>query len=224
MASACDLLTTNESEEWRPVEGYPNYKVSNIGNVRIERPRNATISANRLAKASMQSKDKLDDLLMIKKPVKQQLNNKGYLVCMLADDTKKQYLRKVARIVAIAFVDGRNVNGRNCVDHINGIRTDNRSSNLRWVTASENSQNRGLSKTGLPSGISFDKQKCKYYVNVSINNHEVETSGSFDCFEKALSFRNETKMKLHGEFARIITISEIDLDKIPKATPFKSKV
>ena len=45
--------------------------------------------------------------------------------------------KRVCRIVALAFVDGR-TEARNQVDHINGRHSDDRPSNLRWVTKQEN--------------------------------------------------------------------------------------
>ena len=45
------------------------------------------------------------------------------------------------RIIADLFCDGKSIE-KKIVDHINGIRDDNRSENLRWVTSSENNKNR----------------------------------------------------------------------------------
>ena len=46
---------------------------------------------------------------------------------------------KVSRLVAKAFIP--NPENKKYVDHINTIRTDDRASNLRWTTASENNLN-----------------------------------------------------------------------------------
>ena len=62
----------------------------------------------------------------------------GYLYYVLCVDGERRTV-KAHRLVAIAFID--NPLNKPAVDHINGIKTDNRVENLRWVTNYENTNN-----------------------------------------------------------------------------------
>lgn len=66
------------------------------------------------------------------------LGDKGYLKVNLSKDGKV-YTKNIHRLVAEAFIP--NPENKNCVDHINTIRTDNRVENLKWVSYTENMNN-----------------------------------------------------------------------------------
>jgi hypothetical protein len=67
--------------------------------------------------------------------LKQAMNYSGYMRVVL---NGKNY--SVHRLVADAYIEKSA--GRDCVNHKNGIKSDNTVANLEWVTRSENSQHR----------------------------------------------------------------------------------
>lgn len=62
----------------------------------------------------------------------------GYLYYVLCVNGNRKTI-KAHRLVASAFIP--NAENKPAIDHINGIKTDNRVSNLRWVTNQENTHN-----------------------------------------------------------------------------------
>ena len=67
--------------------------------------------------------------------VKTSKDGKGYMkICLYKDGKRKTF--KVHRLLAIAFIP--NPQNKPFIDHINGIKHDNRLENLRWVTHQEN--------------------------------------------------------------------------------------
>lgn len=57
------------------------------------------------------------------------------------------------------------------IDHINGIRSDNRKSNLRLVTNKQNNENKGrrVDNTSGFVGVSFHKASSKWIANIRHN-------------------------------------------------------
>ena len=126
-------------EIWKPVVGYEGYyEVSNLGNVRsVDR---ICIQKNsKCEKYKHSYKGKI---------LKQFKNNSGYMRVQLCYN-HKSIGKSVHRLVAEAFID--NSNNYKCVNHINGIKTDNRVENLEFCTYSHN--NREAFKLGLNKNI-----------------------------------------------------------------------
>ena len=87
------------------------------------------------------------------------------------------------------------------VDHIGGSTTihDNRKSNLRIVTHSQNSMNRALAinNTSGITGVSWDNQMGKWRVQIGINR-ERKHLGLYDNFDDAVKVRKEAEEKYFG--------------------------
>lgn len=87
------------------------------------------------------------------------------------------------------------------IDHANGIKTDNRISNLRKASYLKNNWNRSIQKnstTGV-KGVTFNKKDKKYHASVS-KNYKRFFVGVFDSLCEAEREVKAFRQKLHGEF------------------------
>lgn len=109
-------------EIWKEIKGFENYQVSVFGHVK-----------------------RIDCIIENKKGVKyfykekilKQESSRGYKrVTLSKNGITSRFM--VHRLVAITFID--NTENKPCVNHINGVKTDNDYFNLEWCTYSENEQ------------------------------------------------------------------------------------
>ena len=98
-------------EEWKKIDGFPHYEVSDQGNIK-------SLYSGKILKPSVR--------------------NDEYLMVNLHKDCKC-FPKLVHRLVAQAFVP--NPQGKPTVDHINMNKQDNRAVNLRWQTYKEQLNN-----------------------------------------------------------------------------------
>lgn len=119
--SSGDLSGTDENHEtWQPVPGYEGiYSASNLGAIRRD-VRSKGYAAGRILKPSP--------------------NGTGYFKVVLCKPGTKNRQLLVHRVVLSAFV-GPCPKGMEA-NHKNGIKTDNRVSNLEYVTPSENQRHK----------------------------------------------------------------------------------
>lgn len=105
-----------KNEVWKPIPEYEGlYYASNLGRIR-----------------------KHDDDKIMK-----QNFIRDYLVVGLTGYDRKRKTHRVHRLVALTFKDDYGIDL--VVNHINGVKTDNRETNLEWVKRSENSKHTFLS-------------------------------------------------------------------------------
>lgn len=112
---------------------------------------------------------------------------------------KNQYAHRVAW----AITHGVWPNGE--IDHINGVRNDNRLENLRSVAKVENGRNQGLkaSNTSGVNGVIWDKKRKRWTAAVKYEG-KLKHLGSFRTIEEAAAARKAADLLLgfhpnHGE-------------------------
>lgn len=104
-------------EMWKSLNEYDgNYQVSNLGRVR----------------SLIDNHGRIREIPIIRKA---RLGKQGYLYVTLWKHGKSTS-EKVHRLVASCFCE--KTDNAQCVNHINGIKTDNRAENLEWCSYSEN--------------------------------------------------------------------------------------
>lgn len=127
------------AEIWRPVCGFPDYEVSDLGRVRRSRP-DARNHAGRL--------------------LTPWAGNHEYLMVGLARDGRN-HRRLVHRLVCEAF-HGPAPTSSHQVAHGDGTRRNNRADNLRWATRAENMRDcvaHGTQATGPRHGRSTKPER-----------------------------------------------------------------
>lgn len=104
---------------------------------------------------------------------------------------------KIHKLVANAFL--KNPDSKNCVDHINGCRTDNNLSNLRFATRSENGANRNCKKNKKlqVKGV-YERE---YGFQAMIRKDDKVFTKRFKTVDEAVIWRRERELELFGEFS-----------------------
>ena len=88
-------------------------------------------------------------------------------------------------------------------DHVDGDGLNNRRSNLRLATKTENNRNarRSVRNTSGFKGVSWDKPRRKWRADIKVSGRSKHV-GYFDTPKAAHAAYCEAATRLHGEFAR----------------------
>ncbi len=152
-------------EIWKDIEGYNGaYQVSNLGRV----------------KSFRRSKPRI----LLGSP-----NGEGYIYITFRVDSNRKDLR-IHRLVAKAFCNGYKEGLQ--VDHINGIKADNRAINLRWVTNRQNSE--GYKSNRSKYGCGVQKRCGRFWSYITVNQKQVYL-GTYDTPKQAQQARTDFKTK-----------------------------
>jgi hypothetical protein len=165
----------NQLEIYVNITCYPNYQVSNFGNVK-------NIKTQRILKPGT--------------------NTNGYLYVILRDDGETS-IKLIHRLVATAFLE--NSEDKKNVDHIDRNRLNNHISNLRYATPTENSQNKSMmtNNTSGIVGVSFHKNNKKWEAKITVNGDKKHL-GYFINKEDAITARTNAEIQYFKEFRAII--------------------
>jgi len=167
-------MTTESLEEWRAIEGFENYQVSNLGQVKNIR-RGCTLKPHDRGGGYMQVK-------------------------LYAGGAQKNLY--IHRLVAMAFI--ANPLQRPNIDHCDGNPRNNAVSNLRWVNQSENNMNakKRVNAMSLYKGAVYDSRREKWASQIRINGHLVHL-GYFDSDVEAGRMYDERAKDEYGDFAKL---------------------
>lgn len=113
---------------------------------------------------------------------------------------KKGYWMLMHRVILSRKME-RSLAANELVDHINGDPLDNRRSNLRLATASQNLHNIGRSSANTSGykGVSWDRRRKKWRARIKKDGKEKHL-GLFDTPEEAFEAYCKAGPEYHGEF------------------------
>lgn len=128
--------------------------------------------------------------------------DEGYVAARVKGTNKKVKIHQV--------IMGKAHKGR-LIDHIRDTaegldkKADNRKSNLRFVTPSQNSMNRKRSSnnTSGHTGVQWDKKRQRWRARVRKGKNDVQKRFPEDQFDKACQWRDKTAKRLFGKYAYV---------------------
>ena len=167
-----------QNEIWRPIEGFPDYEVSDMGRVR-------SLKYGKI------------------KTLRPGVNSKGYCIVVLSIGGVAK-CKSVHRLVASAFLGASDL----YIDHIDMVKTNNLLSNLRYCTHRENDTYRSLSSktSSIYTGVSWHKKSGKWQSSIRVHQKSL-CLGFFDD-ERTASQAYQNALKTHNAGGKVLSIRE----------------
>ena len=161
----------DDEEEFKSIDDYDNYLVSNYGNVKNSK-------TNRILKPGN--------------------HKQGYKLVVLSKNGKYKSFR-VHRLVGLAFLE--NPDNKQMIDHIDENKANNNVNNLRWATPKDNQYNQDKYKNNTTGfkGVSFHKPLNKYQAKIRVNGN-LKHLGLFKSAEEASKAYEAKAKEIHKEF------------------------
>lgn len=139
----------------------------------------------------------LEDLPKLKE-ISCYMDKEGYVIC-----SKNGKRKKLHRLLTNAPKNKK-------VDHKNHDKSDNRKSNLRFVTNQQNQMNRSANKGSVSgkAGVTYCKPTGKWAAQITVNKKRINL-GTYENKEDAIKVRIEAENKYFGEFSFTNSMNDI---------------
>jgi hypothetical protein len=128
-------------------------------------------------------------------------SSKGYLHVNLCKDGQPK-MHRIHILVAREWVS--NPEGKRCVDHIDGDRTNNHHENLRAATHADNMKNKNkrANTTSKYYGVCFHKKSNKWNAQIQIEGRRTNL-GFFTDEKEAAAVFNKAAAEFYKEYRKI---------------------
>lgn len=159
------MITTHRPETWADIQGFPDYQISDRGQVRSQKS-----GQWRVLRATPHSKT-------------------GYLAVSLRVDGR-YVTRSVHRLVAVTFLgraEGRDVN------HKNGDKHDNRLVNLEYLTRGENHRHAYRNRLREPVGKKLTDDEVRLIASLKGQATQKELAERFGVSRSTIGFIHQKK-------------------------------
>jgi len=130
-------------EIWKIIEGFEDYEISNLGNV----------------KSLKYGKEKI---------LNKSINSQGYY-CVCLSLNNKKYKKNIHQLLAVSFLNHTPNGYKLVINHIDFIRTNNKIENLEIVTQRKNANQKHLKSSSQYIGVSWAKHVNKWHAQIHIN-------------------------------------------------------